>query len=430
MPRILVRPEALWSFGAEMQQAAQQLSRLAERLNSAWTRLDWEARHRTGVEGQVHDACGQAHAVANQTEAMAGFLARKARSFGEADQQGAKGVGQVLLAFLGTQRGRGDGAGWWDFPEGDVRLLWSLGGLSSPSPPAHAVHLPATGGMALVGLASLGHLPGTLEHWRERLWNWLHGYGWKTNADLATPERSEPGVGPARTGFGALLGDRARSDLTPARTGVEGTSPHGTVGVEGTPEATPGATPAAASPPSVTTPTESWWWEVPARSQQGLRLPSGVPSAYGCAPTATSMILDYWHARDPGNETMSAQDLLTANVQDGEFHAGMSPSDIHDEVEGLGYVLESHVGSNLDGLKEAVARGPVIAVVKLGMQASGVNHSVVVTGISPDGQVRVNDPWDGQVHTYPWEDFRRSWGAGFGQGAPKNSFVEIRPAPS
>jgi ABC-type bacteriocin/lantibiotic exporter with double-glycine peptidase domain len=80
-------------------------------------------------------------------------------------------------------------------------------------------------------------------------------------------------------------------------------------------------------------------------------------------------------------------------------------------------------------LREAVRKGPVLAIVKLGLMATGDNHAVVVTGISDDGQqVRINDPWDGQSHTYPWDQFSTSWGANFGKDAPKNSFVVIRPS--
>jgi ABC-type bacteriocin/lantibiotic exporter with double-glycine peptidase domain len=106
----------------------------------------------------------------------------------------------------------------------------------------------------------------------------------------------------------------------------------------------------------------------------------------------------------------------------------MSAADLLDEVKGLGYTTtQANVNSSLDALKGAVSKGPVVAIVKLGMTSSGNNHAVVVTGISGDNHVRINDPWDGQAHTYSWDDFSRSWGANFGSDAPKNNFVEIRP---
>lgn len=171
-----------------------------------------------------------------------------------------------------------------------------------------------------------------------------------------------------------------------------------------------------------------WWLDVPTQSQQGLNL-NGKPTEYACTPTATSMILNYWHNKDAENKTLSAQELIDQNAKQGEFSStGMSASDIHDEVKNLGYsVAEDHTNSNLDELKNEVANGPVIAVVKLGMRTTGTNHAVVVTGISSDSQVRINDPWDGKSKTYSWDVFSKSWGADYGQGVPKNNFIVLRP---
>lgn len=174
--------------------------------------------------------------------------------------------------------------------------------------------------------------------------------------------------------------------------------------------------------------TSQWWLDVPTQSQQGLEL-NGKPNAYACTPTSTSMVLDYWHNKDSKNKTMSAQELIDLNVKEGEFSStGMSASDMHDEIKNLGYsVAEDHTNSDLDDLKNAVAQGPVIAVVKLGMKATGTNHAVVVTGISSDNQVRINDPWDGKSKTYSLDEFSKSWGADYGKGIPKNNFIVFRP---
>ncbi len=173
---------------------------------------------------------------------------------------------------------------------------------------------------------------------------------------------------------------------------------------------------------------QQWWMDVPLQSQQGLKYGDNA-TQYGCTPTATSMILDYWHTQDPNNETTSAQELLDINAEQGEFSAtGMSATNIHDEVRRLGYgVVEDRLGSNLDDLKQAVDQGPVIGIVKLNMKTSGENHAVVVTGISEDNQVRVNDPWTGEAHTFSWDEFSQSWGADFGKNFTRNNFVTIRP---
>jgi len=180
--------------------------------------------------------------------------------------------------------------------------------------------------------------------------------------------------------------------------------------------------------------SDQWWIDVPLQSQKGLTY-GEQETEYGCTPTATSMILDYWHSQDSANETMSAQQLLDTNAGQGVFgDKGMSATNVLDEVSGLGYGSEVHTNSNLEALKEAVAKGPVIAVVKLNMKTTGENHAIVVTGISEDGQqVRINDPWTGEAHTYSWSEFSKSWGADFGKDKQgnafsKNNFVEIWPS--
>jgi predicted double-glycine peptidase len=172
----------------------------------------------------------------------------------------------------------------------------------------------------------------------------------------------------------------------------------------------------------------TWWHDVPAISQQDLTY-NGRETDYGCAPTAVSMVTEYWHAQDSSNETRSAQELLDANVEQGVFKGtGMSITNIHDELSALGYETKDYADADLETLKREVAKGPVVAVVKLGMGTEGTPHSVVVTGISENNEVRVNDPWDGESRTYRWETFSRSWSAKFGDVSSRNHFAVIRPS--
>lgn len=173
-----------------------------------------------------------------------------------------------------------------------------------------------------------------------------------------------------------------------------------------------------------------WWHNVPEHSQHDLTY-KGTSTEYGCVPSSASMVLDFWNQKDASHPTMSAQELLDANTAQGEFgRYGMSSTNLHDELDKLGYASQDHVNSNLEELKSAVKDGPVIAIVKLNLKTDGYNHSVVVTGISGNNEVRVNDPWTGKSETYSWEQFSRSWGADFGKDAPSNSFVTVRPVES
>lgn len=172
---------------------------------------------------------------------------------------------------------------------------------------------------------------------------------------------------------------------------------------------------------------ENWWNDVPLISQQGLNY-RGHNTNYGCVPTATAMVLEYWHSRDSANRTMSPQELLDKNVAQGQFTAnGMSPDKIHDEVQNLGYIPKDLDSVSFPQLEKLVREGPVIATVKMGMRTTGINHVVVVTGISSDGHVRVNDPWSGQSLTYTREDFMRSWGTDFGARYSSQYITVIRP---
>jgi uncharacterized protein YvpB len=84
-----------------------------------------------------------------------------------------------------------------------------------------------------------------------------------------------------------------------------------------------------------------------------------------------------------------------------------------------------HVFHTLRNRICAVSDGPVMKIVKLGMVKVGTNHAVVITGISDENEVRINDPWTGESKTYSREQFSHSWGANFGKNAPKNIFTTI-----
>jgi hypothetical protein len=176
--------------------------------------------------------------------------------------------------------------------------------------------------------------------------------------------------------------------------------------------------------------------QVPLRSQANL-VYKNKPTNYGCAPTAASMIMDYWHSKDPSKNTASPQDLIDENVAENEFGGtGMGIDKLKDDLKSLGYNSgiddPLHVNVKWDDLKAAVEKGPVIANVmsrittqprSSTLGTTGDYHSVVVTDIT-DNSVTINDPWDGKTHTYTIDEFKKSWGAKSG-GA--NVFLEIQP---
>ncbi|HHH41928.1 MAG TPA: hypothetical protein ENK56_07985 [Chloroflexi bacterium] len=429
--RIQVDPAQLRMLGTRWQQVAGELQAVEGRLGTILGGLDWEVRQEANVEGLVAQARSQAQALAEQAGTLARYLVTKAQAFEEADQQG---VGQVSRIGDSFYTGLRDLPSWWRLPGDQVGAAWGLGSVIGSPPRIRAISLPVAGGASLIGVGSLLPWPGIppdLRALKERVWNWLRGKGWKTDLELAPPT---PVPQPARGRLAELLRQRFP--------GKEGGTERETEPADRKPPAQPAPAPAQEAKPEATAKPESgatappsktdqdrWWHDVPLRSQQGLQY-KGKPTAYGCVPTVTQMVLDYWHAKDPANRTMSAQELLDRNVGQGVFNptAGMRVDEVFDEVKSLGYQkTEVHTNANLEALRKAVAEGPVIAIVKLGLKTTGYTHAVVVTGISPDGQVRINDPWEGRSYTCSWETFSASWGADFGKGVPKNNFIVIRP---
>ena len=397
MARILVIPENLHSLSAQLQQVTGELQSVDNRIGNALGGLDWEARQKAGVDGQVNYARSQARALVAHAEEMARYLRRKAQAFEEADGQGVRALVQIGASFTQWQQQNIPAR-----PAFPARRIAALGTAFGQPSPAQLLRLPLAGGTTVVGLAGLTSLSQAfleaLKDFGEYLWHWLRHKGEKPPAESPTVK------------------DKSKTEAKP----------------KPQPESRPEKPPATEPPsqaPAAQPAKSTWWHDVPLQSQRGLKYGKNKTN-YGCTPTATSMILDYWHAQDPANKTMSAQELLDINAGQGVFGAeGMSATNVLDEVQGLGYgVTEVHANSNREILQQALAGGPVLAIVKLNMRATGDNHAVVITGISDDGQVRINDPWTGQAHTYSWDDFARSWGANFGQDAPTNNFVAIRPS--
>lgn len=396
MTRILVTPESLRDFSAQWEREASALRVIANRLGSALSSLDWQVRYSANVEGEWNQARTLANNLADQADALARFLQDKAQTFDEVDRASATSIGQVLGAFTTQQQTSSWYAQWpFSFLEHiqQAQFVVDLGNLIGDAPRVIAMPLIGIGGLVGGIFSGFRFLNPQSTQWSKPL-------------ETAATQTIEKGA-LARTinrGFGPLLsGKNATSSATtmppPAQT---------------------------AAPPTLPTTPEQWWRNVPNQSQQGLKY-IDAKTSYGCTVSSASMILDYYHAQSPSNQTMSAQELLDANARQGEFNStGMSASNLGDELAQLGYTATPQTDATKAELEAAVKQGPVIAVVKLFLATSGDNHAVVVTGMTED-QVRINDPWTGEARTYSWADFSKSWGANFGKGAPINSFMTIRP---
>lgn len=411
--RILVIPENLRLLASQVEQTAFAIERMGQTISQAAHSLDWEVRRQVEFESGIQNASQQARRLAEEGQMLARFLREAAARFEQADSQSV----QALTASFSSRPPALPWPGWLAFPLGELASLQNaLGGwLGNFSLPV-SVLIPA-GGASLAGLAALSGFPllsSALQDLAERLWNWLYGYGWRTNAEMVSS--AVPTLPKGKAAETILNGlERAQ----PAQSSSSGTVVQ-RLHVDDNLPASSSASPSVAVPVP-----PAYGHNVPAFSQQGLKYGNAM-TQYGCSPTAAAMVLAYWHQQDNRHPMRTPQELLDLNVQQGQFSpTGMSVSHIVDDAKNLGYTtIGAYTNATWEQLREDVQKGPVVVIVKLGMKSSGYNHAVVLNGISDDGaKVLITDPWDGQRHEYDAQTFLASWGA----FETKNNYMVIRP---
>lgn len=161
---------------------------------------------------------------------------------------------------------------------------------------------------------------------------------------------------------------------------------------------------------------------VPTRSQGDLY------GNAGCAPTSISMVLDYYNSINHDNKTISPDELINImDAGDGVKGKGISPSNLTDELNQLGYQnIAQKVGAQYSDLETALDQGPVIVTAGVKIVGPGtiwtdtpraINgpgntiHAMVVTGLG-ESNVVVNDPWTGRELLFSKEEFSTMWDKG------------------
>lgn len=156
MPRITVRPEQLRSLSAQLQQIADDLHGVSGRMGSAISNLDWEARQKAGVDGQVNDARNRANTLADHALAMSRYLASKAEAFEEADGAGVQAFEDIKMTL--------PSAGFLPFMLPQFRLPWPFS--SVPWTRLPVLGLPVSIGALIAGAL----VPDWLEDWVKQRW--------------------------------------------------------------------------------------------------------------------------------------------------------------------------------------------------------------------------------------------------------------------
>lgn len=165
----------------------------------------------------------------------------------------------------------------------------------------------------------------------------------------------------------------------------------------------------------------------PSRLAVRVRLQEELGGGKACSPTSMGMAFDYYHGQDASNPTQDTQAIIDY-MKGKEWFAdgkGIRADNAAKAAQELGYE-NSYFFTNwtLDNLRAEINAGhPVIATVTVGIGTTGDAHSVVVTGVSSDGQtVFINDPMQG-TREISWVQFSKSWGSF--QDVPNHGYVVV-----
>jgi hypothetical protein len=394
--RILVQPERLRQAAQELRRAQESWQGQAARLRQVFSNLDWETRQRLEVEGQVQQAVALAESLAARAGEKAAFLEAAAARFEQADSQGAQGLGRVEYIILHPE--------WfipWDFSWTDLRSVLPLTRL-----------VPLAGGGTVTGLglfASLTWLGSAVKGLAEQIWAWLQG---RPEKFLSPVPEDEPAIPKGRLAQTILSGlEKARREQEQKQATSSGRVIQ-SIEVDTPKERT--------QPP----PDFSIYHPITPQSQ------GDEYERAACFPTSVSMVLDYYHSRNPSNRFASRDDLIAMlDPGDGTKGKGVGLDRLNDDLSELGYTAITRPGS-MDDLRNFLREGPVIVNLKvdlIGPPGSGdirlghtYDHSVVVKGMS-DNAVLINEPWSGKEKVIDRATFEQMWGEG------QNYMVIIRP---
>lgn len=166
---------------------------------------------------------------------------------------------------------------------------------------------------------------------------------------------------------------------------------------------------------------DPWWLEAPARLQGALG------EGFACAPTVLGMALDYYAVQDPSHAAPPTVEIVEALKNKGFIDGyGADAAMLVNLAIEYGYSHSFFYRSWTQAhLRKMLDEGtPVIANVRAGLSTDGYGHSVLVIGMSPDGQrAMVIDPAQGTIEV-PWTTLDKSW-ASF--GPPYRHGLVVKP---
>lgn len=203
--RITVVPEQLRQVAQAFREAQSGWGEMGRRLRAQQSALDWEIRRQQAIEEQIGQAIRLAQALAEGAAERAARLEAVAARFDAADQEAYQ---PPARSFRRTSVP----------PIPQVLGVWTTGPAVRGFPATRLTSsiVPPLGG--LVAFALSGTLLQPLGDLAERVWNWIHGYGWRTNAELAVTSQSPIPKGELARVIRESMDRQARKATSTART--------------------------------------------------------------------------------------------------------------------------------------------------------------------------------------------------------------------
>lgn len=352
---------------------AECLSDIGQMLRSAIVDLDthaWDGHSRVQAEPLLERVRPECEQTVQQIETLGRRLSRIAEAFDEADKISASEIDALPWSAIDA------GLSWFTNPALRIGTLLTGGG-AVLTPAA----LPFVGSYVGLFVGSSKDIPASLQGWLSPLVSqFLFWMGWQ-----------QPEI----------------KDLPPAQLQSPAPAPSPSVPITDEIETAP-------LPANVLTPA--------------LKQTAG---SYECAPTAVSMILQYFNKVDANNVSLTPQEIISGLGDRFNSINGINAGELVDGLKemNLGYdTIDYQTSLDKAALQAELANGPVVAQVHLNWGTDTYAHMVTVTGITEDGEaVYVNDPWTGQAEEISWETFERSWTFDGPYSSSSNLIVRIRP---
>ncbi|MBC7250261.1 MAG: WXG100 family type VII secretion target, partial [Anaerolineae bacterium] len=348
MPRICIDVEHTRGTAHRLIAEGDRLAEIGEQLDRAIQRLyaeGWEGESRVQIEAQLADVQRRAHVLARELTARGQRLAHIADAFERADNEASQELGGISWSVLTPAAGGGLGRAWADSIQDVLAEVGFLGSF----------------------LGTVGALTIDLREFGESLWNWLRGHGWSTDHQIRDEEAARELQRRAEEGRRLQQEEEERRRQEEAQRQEEARRQEE--------ERRKQEEVARAQPQS-----PAWWHNVPPLKQK--------KGSYECAPTAASMLLQYYHNQSTHNKALSPQEIIEGLGSRFNPYTGVAADKL---VEGLrdmklGYkTIEWKAKLDKEQLWEELEHGPVMAQVHLNLTSSGYPHMVVVNGISDDG---------------------------------------------